>query len=134
MPDPIPRVRALVYDLATGEIVNVLRNVPEDMVAAQAGDGQGVLQTDGGDGGRTWYAPEGVLTPRPVGAFSKTTIAADGTDVAVLEIPGSFTVTVDGVGHEVEDTLEIASGMPATYRVEIDQFPYLAVDVEITAL
>ena len=74
-----------------------------------------------------------MLTPRPVAGFDKTTIAADGVDVAVLEMPGPFTATVDGVAHAVTDRLEIASDMPATYRVEVDHFPYLALDVEIVA-
>jgi hypothetical protein len=74
-----------------------------------------------------------VLTPRPVASFDKLTIAADGIDVAVLELPGPFTATVDGVAHAVTDRLEIASDMPATYRVEVDRFPWLPLDVEITA-
>jgi hypothetical protein len=60
-------------------------------------------------------------------------IAADGIDVAVLEIPGPFTATVDGVAHAVTDRLEIASDMPATYRVEVENFPWLPLDVEIVA-
>jgi hypothetical protein len=132
-PAPIPRVRALVHGLATGEIVQVLTGVPEEMVAAQPGEGQGVLITDAGDGGRSWYAPGGVLTPRPVASFDKLTIAADGIDVAVLELPGAFTARVDGVAHAVADRLEIASNMPATYRVEVDHFPWLPLDVEIVA-
>jgi hypothetical protein len=132
-PAPIPRVRVLVHDLATGEIVQVLTGVPEDMVAAQPGEGQGVLVTDAGDGGRNWYAPGGVLTPRPVASFDKLTIAADGIDVAVLELPGPFTATVDGVDHAVADRLEIASDMPATYRVEVEHFPWLPLYVEIVA-
>jgi hypothetical protein len=132
-PAPIPRVRVLVHDLATGAILNVLTGVPEDMVAAQAQAGQGVLVTDAGDGGRSWYAPGGVLTPRPVASFDKLTIAADGIDVAVLELPGPFTATVDGVDHAVADRLEIASDMPATYRVEVDHFPWLPLGVEIVA-
>ena len=92
-----------------------------------------MLVTDAGDGGRSWYAPGGVLTPRPVASFDKLTIAADGIDVAVLELPGPFTATVDGVDHAVSDRLEIASHMPATYRVEVDRFPWLPLDVEIVA-
>jgi hypothetical protein len=132
-PAPIPRVRVLVYDLATGAILSVLTGVPEDMVAVQAQAGQGVLVTDAGDGGRSWYAPGGVLTPRPAAGFDKLTIAADGIDVAVLEMPGPFTATIDGVAHAVTDLLEIASEMPATYRVEVDHFPWLPLDVEIVA-
>ena len=81
----------------------------------------------------TQYLPGGVVTNRPVAAFNKTTIAASGIDVAVLEIPGAFTVTIDGVAYEVEDSVEIASDMPATYRVEVDHFPYRPIDVEIVA-
>ena len=130
---PDPRVRCLRYRLDTGEIANVLTGVPLSLVTDQADAAHGVLVTDAGDGGRSWFAPGGVLTPRPVASFDKTTIAADGVDVAVLEMPGPFTVTIDGIEHAVADRLEIASDMPATYRVEVDHFPYLAIDVEIVA-
>jgi hypothetical protein len=89
--------------------------------------------TDAGDGGTLCYCPEGVLTERPAVAFDKTTIAADCVDTATLAIPGRFTVTVDGVEHAVEDVVEIASAMPATYRVTVDHFPWLPIDVEIVA-
>ena len=82
---------------------------------------------------RCFYCPGGVLTARPTLAFDKTAIAADGIDVATLAIDGAFTVTIDGTEYEVEDVLEIASDMPATYRVEVDHFPYLPLDVEIVA-
>ena len=42
-------------------------------------------------------------------------------------------MTIDGTEYEVEDVLEIASDMPATYRVELDHFPYLPLEVEIVA-
>jgi hypothetical protein len=130
---PVPRVRALVYDTGSGRIEMVLTNIPLDMAELQAGDGQAVLVTDEGDGGTLCYCPDGVLTERPTMAFDRTTIAADGEDTATLAIPGRFTVTVDGVEHEVEDEVEIASAMPATYRVTVDHFPWLPIDVEIVA-
>ena len=136
MPEPVPsdpRVRCLRYRLDSGEIANVLTGVPLSQVPAQADAAHGVLVTDAGDGGRSWYAPGGVLTPRLMASFDKLAIAADGEDAAVLAIPGPFTATVDGIEYAVEGSLEVASAMPATYRVEIDHFPYLALDVEIVA-
>ena len=106
---------------------------PESMASAQAGPGKAALITDAGDGGALWYAPGGVLTLRPSLAFDQYVIAADGEDAARLELPGPFTVRIDGTDYEVEDTVEITSDMPATYRVEIDHFPYLPLDVEILA-
>ena len=126
MPEPVPpdpRVRCLRYRLDTGEIANVLTGVPLSQVPSQADATHGVLVTDAGDGGRRWYAPGGVLTLRPVAGLDKLSIAADGVDVAVLEMSGPFTVTIDGVAHAVTDRLEIASDMSATYTVEIDHFP-----------
>ena len=133
LPEAPPRVRALVYDAATGRIEFIVTCATLATAELQAGDGQGVLVTDDGDGGELFYCPGGVLTARPTLAFDKTAIAADGSDVATLAIDGPFTVTIDGVEYEVEDVLEIASDMPATYRVEIDHFPYLPLDVEIVA-
>ena len=105
------------------------------MVAAAGRRRPGRARTDDGDGGELFYCPERRAHRRGRRiAFDKTTIAADGVDVAMLDIPGAFTVTIDGVDHEVEDLLEIASDMPATYRVEVDHFPYLPLDVEIVAL
>ena len=70
------------------------------------------------------YRPDGVIDPRPTLAFDKTAIAADGEDVATLaHRRRRFTVDDRRRRVEVEDALEIASDMPATYRVEIDALP-----------
>ena len=120
-----------VYDAATGEILRTGFAVEEDAMLQASGPGEAVvLETLDA---ATQYLPGGVVSSRPVRAFSKTTIVADGIDVAVLEIPGPFTVIIDGAAYAVEDSLEIASHMPATYRVEVDHFPYLPIDVEIIA-
>ena len=78
-------------------------NCPEEMVAAQAGPGQGVIVTDEGDGGAKWYAPGGVLTRRPKLAFDKWVIAADGQDAARLEVGEPFEITIDGARFMAEE-------------------------------
>ncbi len=140
LPDPpaaVPRVRALVYALGSGCILHEVTNLPLDRVDAQAGPGQGVLVTDatpGGDGSDRWYVVGGSLVPRPVLAFDKVMIAADGADTATLDIGGPFTARVDGALVDVEDRLEIASDMPGRYRVQVEEaFPYRDLDVEIVA-
>jgi hypothetical protein len=126
--------RCLVYRLDSGEILQVAINVPEDMIAAQAGPGQGVLVTAEGDGGARWYAPGGVLTRRPRLAFTKWIIAADGADVARLEIGEPFEIAIDGETFAVEEGfIELSADMPARYRVEVDHFPWLPLDAEILA-
>ena len=126
--------RCLIYRLATGEILQVVVNCPVEMLAAQAGPGQGVIVTDEGDGGAKWYAPGGVLTRRPKLAFTKWIIAADGQDAARLEIGEPFEITVDGERFIAEEgAVEISSDMPGRYRVEIDRFPWLPLEAEIVA-
>ena len=109
-------------------------NCPEEMVAAQAGNGQGVIVSDKGDGGAKWYAPDGVLTRRPKLAFSKWVIAADGIDVARLELGEPFEITIDGARFMAEEgSIEISSDMPGRYRVEVEHFPWLPLKAEIVA-
>ena len=73
-----------------------------------------------------------MLTPGRRSPSTRLAIAADGEDTATLlpRRPASSRM-IDGVAYEVEDALEIASDMPATYRVEIDHFPYRAFVAEI---
>src|SRR5687767_7205232 len=126
--------RCLVYRLATGEILQIATNVPEEMVAAQAEPGQGVLVTVAGDGGAKWYAPGGVLTRRPKLAFDKWIIAADGVDVVRLEVGEPFEISIDGARFMAEEgSIEISSDMPGRYRVEVEHFPWLPLKAEIVA-
>ena len=81
------------------------------------------------------YLRDGEIVPRPTLAFDKTAIAADGEDLATLAapLPPGAIVEIDGARVEVDGALQIASDMPATYRVEIDGFPYRFFSAEITA-
>lgn len=67
---------------------------------------------------------------------SKTAITADDTDQAVIGgIPEEALLFLDGeivVGFE-GPTLEISSGMPATYRVRLECWPYRPYETEIVA-
>jgi hypothetical protein len=141
LPDPpaaVPRVRALVYARGSGRILHEVTNLPLDMVAAQPGPGQGVLVTDvgagGGDGSDRWYVVGSSLVPRPVLAFDKVVIAADGQDTATLDIGAPFSARIDGALVDVADRLEIVSDMPGRYRVQVEEaFPFRDLDVEIVA-
>jgi len=117
-----------VYDTITGEVLRTGRASEDDALLQASGANEAVLLD-----AETQYLPGGTITNRPVAAFTKTTIAASGADVALLEIPGPFIVTIDGGAYEVEDSVEIASDMAATYAVRIDHFPYRPIDVDIVA-
>ena len=134
LPDPplvSPMVDWTVYDTATGAVIRIGAAAPDDALLQASGNGEAVIleRVDAG----TQYLPGGIVTPRPILAFDRLTITADGEDRATLLLPGRFVALIDGVPHELEDALEIASDMPATYRVEIAHFPYREFATEIVA-
>ena len=134
LPDP-PRVSPMVdwtvYDSATGRVMRYGHAAPEDSALQASGEGEAVIlaqveaQTD--------YLPDGVATPRPTLGFDRLAIAADGEDTATLLLPGPFVAKIDGVAYDCEDALELASDMPARYRVEVRHFPYRDLVAEIVA-
>lgn len=130
-PSVSPTVDWTVFDTATGAVLRTGNAAPEDaaLQASGAGEAAILVRVDG----RTAYLPGGVVTLRPTLAFDKLTIAADGEDSATLLLDGVFVALIDGVPHAIEDALEIASDMPASYRVEITHFPYRDFVAEITA-
>ena len=65
LPEAPPRVRALVYDAATGRIECIVTCATLAAAEMQAGDGRAMLVTGEGDGGALFYCPGGVLTARP---------------------------------------------------------------------
>lgn len=82
-----------------------------------------------------WRIVDGAPAERPtLIGFDKLAITADGIDTATLALGEPFTATIDGVSHEISDgVLEIASEMPATYRVVIRHWPYRDFEAEIVA-
>jgi len=83
------------------------------------------------------YVENGSLVPRSTlnATWSKTTIAANGTDAAVLSgLPDPCTVMIDGEPHEITGgSLEFAASSPGVYRISIDEVQYLPEQWEITA-
>lgn len=133
----------IVYEIATGRIVRSGSADEGDVPLQTGGDPALVVEVTDFDGQiddrakmmDISVAPV-VMIDRPVLAFDKLSIAADGVDQAVLpNLPNPTTVKIDGASHIVTDgTLEISSNMPATYLVEIrDPFPYQRFSAEIVA-
>ncbi len=83
------------------------------------------------------YLVDGVVCRRPnlEAIVNKTSIAADDADEAVISgLPDPITIKIDGEIYEVEGgSLTITSPMPAAYRIEVDQWPYMPWGVEIVA-
>lgn len=82
------------------------------------------------------YVLDEVILDRPAFTISKTEIVADDTDEAVITgLPDPVEVKIDGTAYEITGgTLALSSPMPATYKVEIDHWPYLPFSVEVTAV
>ncbi|MBP0439426.1 hypothetical protein [Tianweitania sediminis] len=76
-----------------------------------------------------------VLRPQLAVTASKTTIAADGVDEAVITgIPAGITFAIDGVPSTADGApIQLRATMPATYRLAINHFPYLPIEMEIVA-
>ncbi|OWZ90492.1 hypothetical protein B9J07_28310 [Sinorhizobium sp. LM21] len=81
----------------------------------------------------TQYVLDGVIVDRPAFTISKTAIAADDTDEAVITgLPDPVWVVIDGHPFEVTGgTLSVSSPMPATYHIGIDHWPYMPFDTEV---
>ena len=134
LPDP-PRVSPMVdwtvYDSATGRVMRYGHAAPEDAALQASGEGEAMVlaRIDA----RTDYLPGGVVTARPTLGIDRLAIVADGEDTATLLLPGPFVAKIDGVAYDLEDALGVASDMPASYRIEIDRFPFRRFAAEIVA-
>lgn len=121
-----------LYDPATGRIKYTFEG---DEVNAALNAPAGSTAIPGEFSTLTHYVVDGAIVPRPaLPAWSKTTIVADGTDAAVLNVGVPARVHVDGVLHDVPDgVIEIAASVPATYSVTVDAFPYIGTAFTIEA-
>lgn len=123
-----------VYDPTTGAIHRSGWCRRGDL-GLQVRDGEAVVFEASADD-LTQYVLEGEVVNKPIFAFDKLEIAADGLDEAVMTgLPSPVTVIIDGTPHEVTGgTLEIASIMPAVYRVVIIHWPYMPFSAEVVAI
>lgn len=83
------------------------------------------------------YIVNGVLQFRPLYEIdiTKTTIAADGLDETILtNIPENTPIYIDDEMYVVSGTLTLNSDVPATYKIHIDNFPYMLWMVEVEAV
>lgn len=123
----------------TGRIV-AWGTCPDHTLADQAIRGSVVLSVEldppEAPWGDTHMVQEGELVERPMLAFDKAEIVADGQDSATLaNLPDPCTVLVDGDPHEITGGhIEMVTTMPGTYLIEIeDPFPYQPFRAEVIA-
>lgn len=121
-----------IYNPATGEIIRS-GSCTESDVELQPQEGEALVRGAAND--LLHYVVDGVIVDRPTFSISKTEIVADDVDGAVIaNLPDPVTVKVDGIAYEVTGgAVSISSPTPATYKVEIDHFPYQLFRTEIVA-
>lgn len=125
----------------TGRITHVVNDpVPEGLAALLLDKGRPFIEV-GSDQPKPDLAADYIearaVCPRPSMnvTLSKTRIAADGVDTAVISgIPDGATVRLDENEHVVTGgNIELTSTMPATYRIAVESWPCLPFEIEIVA-
>lgn len=131
-----PPIWFALYEEATGRIRQACLGME-----AEAGlwlqPGEAYVVVGGPVNNGTSYIRNGRLVARPSLSLSKTTILADGADMAVIDdLPMPCAVTIDGVETIVPDgRLELVSATAHTWSVTIlDPFPFQRYSAVITAL
>ncbi|MBD9511642.1 hypothetical protein IB265_33340 [Ensifer sp. ENS10] len=122
-----------IYDPATGAI-NRYGYCRRGDLELQVRPGEAAIFGETGND-VTQYVLDGAIVDRPVFTISKTAIAADNVDEAVITgLPDPAWVVIDGHPFEVAGgTLSISSHMPASYSLHIDHWPYMPFDAEVVA-
>lgn len=85
-----------------------------------------------------YHVEDGFPVSRPVLLLqvSKTEIAADDTDAAVISgIPPGATLLLDGVALDefAGGSVTLTSSLPAVYQIRVECWPYLPSEVEVVA-
>ena len=121
----------VIYDITTGEIVNGINCLPDQM-EQNVEIGQGFIEVTAFIDDAENYVLAGVITPKPpvTASIDKTTIAPDGVDtVTVTGIPMGSHVTIKGpvsqTGTINDGVASITVNLPGTYVITIEAFPYL---------
>jgi hypothetical protein len=124
----------LSFDTTTGRITNaftVAQAVPSVPGLVEVSEAQ-LAEVESG------YIVDGTVTPRPTNPTTPSglSVVADGTDLFTLSgLPNPSTVLVDGTPYEVTDgVFEVSFDLPGSYRVQVEAFPYLPVEYEVTAI
>jgi hypothetical protein len=135
-------VRWCRYDLSTGRPVNYGHcSEPDYPLQAVAGFGLIAADVDPDVHYIDVSATPHKRAARPaLAGFSKLSISANNSDTARLTVDRPFGATIDGVRYDISTpekkgvyALDITASIPATYRVDIDAWPYLPYSATITA-
>ena len=120
------------YNKQTGVITGILCTPsPWDRVSTEEN------WIGGNSNDRYQYVSNGLIVARPVmpGTLDKTTIFADGQDVATISNLPPCTLTVNGTAYEVTDgSLQVTSNIPKTFRIEVEAFPCLPASFTVEAI
>lgn len=83
----------------------------------------------------TFYVKDGEVLERPIiSPPDRTTLAADGFDTLVINLPEPLWVSIDGLMlDETTNVLELVSDHADVYEIEIDQWPYLPFRTQVVA-
>lgn len=124
----------------TGRIVNTVTTYPADLPAQYADMGVAFVEHETDLGAfavsTTLHVVDGAVVARPTfDVADEVEIAANGVDGLTIAIPDPCAVRIDGVEQAITGgELVIQSDMPATYRLELVQWPYIDKTVVIHAV
>ncbi|MBB4001604.1 hypothetical protein [Aurantimonas endophytica] len=126
------RITQTIDDPVTPEVIDGLERAGVRHVRVTPDQFDGLIDLFTGH-----HISEGCLTKRPVmeALVSKSDIKADGKHKAVIRgLPRPCVVRIDGQPIERKGgTITLTADVPATYRVEVDHWPYLPWSAEIVA-
>lgn len=122
-----PEAHYVVYATDTGQIIR-MGIVPESMVSIQAGEGESVMVVDAHPAVGTKYVQDGEIVTRPtLPDPDKTTILADGEDMATFIVPNGTVVKIgdDVVGTVDDGAFQFSADVADIYHVSFTQaHPY----------
>jgi hypothetical protein len=128
-------MRLFEYSIATGRVSSVHER--SDGSLPDVGDGNALIEAEGSEP-QMFFVVDGEVHERAQisASWSKTEIAADGVDTAVLSaLPNPCTVNIDGETHVIlGGALEFTALAPGVYRIFIDEVAYRPRFWEITAV
>ena len=125
-----------IYNILTGEVKRI-GSAPDNMVAIQALDGEGIILNEMLDHD-TQYIINSIPTLRTemLTTINKLIISADGIDVCVIQnIPLNTEIFINDVfkGIELDGITEISFDTLGIYNIKLVLFPYLNMEYIINA-
>jgi|LGVE01.1.fsa_nt_gb hypothetical protein len=123
-----------IFKTGSGRITGRVE-CPQSAVWSQVQNGENWVAGSAND--LTQYVSGGLITDRPQmsGTLNKTTITANGTDLATIaNLPQPCTATFAGKQYEVMDgSFEFTVDTPGSYTVKVEAFPHLPAEFTVEA-